>query len=340
MRGSSMPAPPAVLKFARPAAFRCAPYLAGVGLVLAFRPAFAQEVSHLECHDASVYQVAFMPDGSHLVTASFDHTLRLWNLSTRKAVRTFQGHTDLVLSLAVSPDGKLLASGSQDKTVKLWDVSSEMPIANLTGHEAQVYGVAFSPDGKRLASAANDKTVRLWDVEQKKAIRTLSTQDSGVYSVQFTPDGKSVLTGGADKTVRLLDVETGAEIRRFTGPEQAVYCVDVAPDGKTFAAAGLGFGDERPVFLWEADKEQPTRVLKSHRDDLYRVEFNPQGKRVLSLGYSGTLNIWDVSGDAPLFTRDLPVVTFWAAYSPDGKQVAVCAEDGNVYLVTLPEKAR
>src|SRR5258708_22048904 len=55
-------------------------------------------------HTDWVLSVAFSPDGKHILTGSFDHTARLWDVDSGQLVRTFSGHTDWVLSVAFSPD--------------------------------------------------------------------------------------------------------------------------------------------------------------------------------------------------------------------------------------------
>ena len=66
-----------------------------------------------------VRSVAFSPDGRTLVSGSEDDTLKLWNVSSGRELRTFIGHSDPVTSVAFSPDGKTVLSGSNDKSIKL-----------------------------------------------------------------------------------------------------------------------------------------------------------------------------------------------------------------------------
>ncbi|MEH2243681.1 hypothetical protein [Nostoc sp.] len=82
----------------------------------------AIEVNTLEGHSSSVYSVGFSPDGKTLASGSNDKTIKLWDVSTGKAIKTLTGHSSTVLSVGFSPDGKTLASGSNDKTVILWDL--------------------------------------------------------------------------------------------------------------------------------------------------------------------------------------------------------------------------
>src|SRR6476659_3527098 len=112
----------------------------------------------LQGHTNPVVSVAYSPDGKTLASASYDGTLKLWDVTTGKERATLKGHTGCVGSVAFSPDGKTLASaimGSpipdvDNKTIKLWDVTTGTERAILKGHEGMVYSVAFSPDGKTL----------------------------------------------------------------------------------------------------------------------------------------------------------------------------------------------
>ena len=54
--------------------------------------------------------VAFSPDGRLLASASWDKTVRLWDVSTRQPLATLTGHEQLIMSVAFSPDGRILAS--------------------------------------------------------------------------------------------------------------------------------------------------------------------------------------------------------------------------------------
>nr|MDZ8059445.1 ribosome assembly protein 4 [Nostoc sp. EkiNYC01] len=116
-------------------------------------------------HSSAVISVVFSPDGKTLASGSLDKTIKLWDVSTGKAIKTLTGHSSSVLGVVFSPDGKTLASGSSDKTIKLWDVSTGKAIKTLTGHSSTVYSVVFSPDGKTLASGSDDKTVILWNLD-------------------------------------------------------------------------------------------------------------------------------------------------------------------------------
>ena len=97
--------------------------LACLGLLPA-SPLWAQEPklrATLRGHTQAVVAVAYSPDGKTLASASYDGTLKLWDVAGGKERATLKGHTDAVLCVAFSPDGKALASAGYDTTVRLWD---------------------------------------------------------------------------------------------------------------------------------------------------------------------------------------------------------------------------
>jgi|GEM_PF-1253048 len=140
-----------------------------------------------------------------LVSGSYDHTVRLWELPEGNLLATLEGHTDLVQCLAVSSDGKLLSTGTwgRDKTVKLWQLPDGELKGTIVGHEDAVLDLAISPDNLVLATGSKDKTLRLWSLPAGEAIATIEGHTNSVKAIAFSADGQLLATGSWDKTVRV-----------------------------------------------------------------------------------------------------------------------------------------
>ena len=110
----------------------------------------------LRGHTQSVWGVAITPESKTAVSASYDETLKVWNLTTGKCIKTLKGHTQGVYKASISPDGKTVISTSDDKTLKVWDLESGRVLQTLKGHSFYVQGVAVTLDGKRAVSASSD----------------------------------------------------------------------------------------------------------------------------------------------------------------------------------------
>jgi guanine nucleotide-binding protein subunit beta-2-like 1 protein len=79
----------------------------------------------LHGHNHFVSDVVISSDGQFALSASWDHTLRLWDLTNGQTTRKFVGHTSDVLSVSFSADNRQIVSGSRDKTIKLWNTLGE-----------------------------------------------------------------------------------------------------------------------------------------------------------------------------------------------------------------------
>ena len=71
-------------------------------------------------------RISSIADELHLrlsSSASFDSTVRLWDVERGVSQMTLSKHSEPVYSVAFSPDGRLLATGSFDKSIYIWDIA-------------------------------------------------------------------------------------------------------------------------------------------------------------------------------------------------------------------------
>ena len=99
----------------------------------------------LSAHNGFIYSLATLPDGD-LASASWDKTIKIWDLYTGVLKRTLMGHKDMVDSLVVLLNGDL-ASSSHDQTVKIWNATTGSLKLNLIGHTDMVYSLAVLANG-------------------------------------------------------------------------------------------------------------------------------------------------------------------------------------------------
>ena len=180
----------------------------------------------LEGHDGSVSAVAFSADGQLLASASYDQTVRLWNLATGEQVQKLEAHDDSVSAVAFSADGQLLASASEDRTVRLWNPATGEQVQKLEGHDDSVLAVAFSADGQLLASASEDRTVRLWNPATGEQVQKLEGQ-----AVAFSADGQLLASASNDGTVRLWNLATGEQKGVYDTLPSYVFSLAFSPNG-------------------------------------------------------------------------------------------------------------
>ena len=110
-----------------------------------------------------IYAIAVSPDGKTIASSGAEYPpIMLWDLNTRKLMRTLSEHSGSVVDLAFSPDGEILASASSDNTVKIWNPATGECLDTLQ-HKNGVVCVAFTSDGKTLVSGSVDQTIKVWE---------------------------------------------------------------------------------------------------------------------------------------------------------------------------------
>ena len=281
-------------------------------------------------HVGNVLCVAVSPDGRLGLSGGRDATVKLWEMSSGREIRTLVGHFAAVNSVAFSPDGKFVLSGSSDTTLRLWDLALGHTVRMFTGSRSSVSAVSISPDGRQALSAGLDPMVRLWDVETGRELMNMAGHEDSVNAVAFSPDGKTAASAGSDGTLRLWDLSSGHEIRVIKGPSSGFTAVVFSPDGQRLLsgdwsggiglwdavtgesiaklAAGssvytVGFGSDGLIFsggqdgvltLWKPTDFSTVGRLTGHRDQITSAVFIPDGGYVLSGSWDGTLKLWDI----------------------------------------------
>ena len=141
-----------------------------------------------------VNSATFSRDGSRVVAALKDKSVRIWDAITGEELLVMSGHHGQVYSAVFSPEGSRIVTASQDETARIWDATTGKQLLALRGHEGELHSAAFSPDGMRVVTASEDKTARIWESTGKelRALRS-GEDDQPVSSASFSPDGLRVL---------------------------------------------------------------------------------------------------------------------------------------------------
>src|SRR5258706_261554 len=143
-------------------------------------------------HAGPIMSVIYLPNGTRVVTGSYDETIRIWDAELGTTIgEPLTGHNGHVYSFAHSPDGQHIISGSHDCTIRIWDAETGAPVGDpLEGHTDPVMSVAYSPDGQHIISGSCDDTIRIWDAETDAPVGDpLEGHTDWVRSIAYSPDG-------------------------------------------------------------------------------------------------------------------------------------------------------
>ena len=154
-------------------------------------------------HDGEVHAVLLSPDGTVILTCSYDQTARMWSATDGRPLGPPMVHRGEVRAAAFRADGKVVATASADGSVRLWEAPTGRLIRAPILHDGWVRSVDFSPDGKMLVTGCDDGTARLWDAETGDALGAELRHHGPVNIVAFHPNGRTILTASSDGTARL-----------------------------------------------------------------------------------------------------------------------------------------
>jgi WD40 repeat protein len=286
----------------------------------------------LSGHKYSVNAVAVTPDGQRTVSASFDQTLKVWDLGSGRDLRTLSGHTGYVNAVAVTPDGQHAVSASWDMTLKVWDLGSGCELRTLSGHKDSVNAVAVTPDGQRALSASTDKTLKVWDLGSGRELRTLSGHTGYINAVAVTPDGQRALSASTDKTLKVWDLASGRELCVLTGHQDSVNAVAVTPDAQHAVSAST----DKTLKVWDLGSGRELHSLSGHEGYVSAVAVTPDGQRAVSASDDQTLKVWDLGSGRELRTLSGHEYCVNAvAVMPDGQRAVSASGDQTLKVWNL-----
>jgi WD40 repeat protein len=297
------------------------------------------EIHRLRGNQATVYEVAFAPDGLSMLTASSGVKIWDWFYGTERS--NLSAHRGEVSAAAYSNDDKYILTGSWDNTVKLWAASLLIETLRMKQHNNENYDANYSRDGRlivttgasglilvhdaqtgdvlnewvvnasinaasfdpqgsqRIVTGDGSGQVIVWVPGQDEPALVINAHESGVTSAVFSPDGRLILSASYDGTTKVWDAESGQELR----------ALDNNPDFDVYNARFSDDGsmivtsnEDKVARIWDSQSGALLWELKGHTDYVLTAVFSHNGNFVYTGSYDNTIRKWDAKTGEPLLT--------------------------------------
>jgi WD40 repeat protein len=280
-------------------------------------------------HGDRVTAIAVTADGSRMLSASMDSTLRVWHSATGRLLRTWSLVDNGCRSLAMSRDGRLAVSGGGNGDLEFIDLERDVAkTVTEAVHSGPVANVAIlpNPDARTPASRLvltvdQNGLSALWDAS-KSTVRLLvrpTDRGSRLPTVASEPGRVAFALAyfnerTGKETIRAFDSQ-GSLVAELPWPGGRITATCLAPDGKR-----LWVGTESGEVA-EFDVEQGQRVsLRNLGPAIVHLVPAPLALIVAS-GTSVRLEPLDGSGKPLVLEAGRPIGTL--ALSADGRRIAV-----------------
>ncbi|CAG9994316.1 unnamed protein product, partial [Clonostachys byssicola] len=302
---------------------------AGYGIINLWHTHTGKHFLALEGHNNFVNSIAFSHDSTLLASASFDNTIRVWDVYPQEASTPFKGKIKNPCRIAFSDDFKVIASGSPDGTIRLWDAATGKCFHVLDDHPRTNHELAFSPDSQLLASASSDGTIRVWSVQTGERIHVLNGRSCrAAIRVAFSPDSALIASGHISGKVQLWDVSTGQCSDTGINHSKMVSSVKFSADSNILVSASW----DGTIQILGLKSNRYHKTLKCHNLATLSFTLSSDSSQLVTGSADNTVKLWDVeSGNCIQTFQGHNSMIYAVAMSEDSKSIISASfDDGKI----------
>ncbi|KAF6023018.1 STRN3 [Bugula neritina] len=315
----------------------------------------------LRSHFDGVRALVFHPVEPVLLTASEDHTMKLWNLQktvpTKKAtaldvepVYTFRAHQGPVLCVAMSATGEECYSGGMDSTIRCWNLpssnidpydsyDSSILQDTLVAHTDAVWGIAIHSTRVQLLSCSADSTVRLWTPGQQKLALNNTflppTEGDGVPTcIDFLAnDSNRMMVAYSSGNCYVFDLSTGQHVVKFDSPAPDTNPrINKILSHPTLPVA-ISAHEDRSIKFYDTTNGELMHSMVAHLDAVTSLAIDPNGLYLLSGSHDNSIRLWSMESktcvqEITSHRKKLDESVFDVAFHPSKPYIASAGADG------------
>ncbi|XP_044070938.1 striatin-like isoform X6 [Siniperca chuatsi] len=275
----------------------------------------------LRSHFDGIRALAFHPVEPVLVTASEDHTLKMWNLQKTtpakksasldvEPIYTFRAHRGAVLSVVMSSTGEQCFSGGVDGTIQCWNTPNpnidpydsydlSMLRGALCGHTDSVWGLVYSSAHQRLLSCSADGTVRLWDANTTSPALAVFNEDKNLgvpSSVDLVcSEPAHLVTSFTNGQIGLFNMETRQLVLSLeSNLEPGTPCQINKVLSHPTLPITITAQEDRHIKFFDNNSGKQIHSMVAHLDAVTSLAVDPNGLYLMSGSHDCSIRLWNL----------------------------------------------
>jgi len=193
----------------------------------------------LKGHLAKIYAMHWSTDRRHLVSASQDGKLIIWDAYTTNKVHAIPLRSSWVMTCAYAPSGNFVACGGLDNICSVYNLNQNRDgptrvARELSGHAGYLSCCRFIND-RSLISSSGDMTCMQWDIETGHNVVEFADHLGDVMSISLNPtNSNTFISGACDAFAKLWDIRAGKAVQTFAGHDADINAIHFFSDGHSF----------------------------------------------------------------------------------------------------------
>lgn len=281
----------------------------------------------LRGHTGAIGAVAFHPTDGTLFSASYDGTVRRWDVAAGRELGRWTNASPAPVALAFSPNGgEFAVVGGGGGRAQRWTpgngTESFPPLE-------PGFGLAYTPDGRMLIHGletdifGTSGSVELLGLAPPTRQRL--PESGGRLTV--SADGTRLATGAWGDSVKLWQLPAGTPLSILPGVG-VVLALQFAPrDGRLALATRTG-----ELLLWDTlASTSPKRVPGHGGKPIWAVVWSPDGTQLATAGVDQAVCVWRADTLELSHTfHGHGAEVFALAWSPDGSTIVSGDKDGGL----------
>ncbi|GAB6904218.1 hypothetical protein JCM12296A_00520 [Desulfosarcina cetonica] len=303
------------------------------GLLKVHDTATLKTLHVLEGHTHWVTHFAFCGD-THLLSASDDHTVRLWEIAGGRCEKTFSGHGDDVIG--VQPVCALpgtAVSHSTDGSMILWNVTTGKIMKRFHEHEGGIWDSCVHPRKPLAVTASDDKTVKVWDLLRSGSQLTLSGHQRALAAIAMCPETMRIISGDDGGNIIVWDLESGASLMKFQDHQRDIHQLIVTSDEKFCIASA----DDGHISVRALNDGRLLCRFPVHREPGFidQIQLAADDRWLISCTDSGWIHVWDWRNGTAIAALQADVGVGAIDCSDDGRLITAGDAAGRIHLFSL-----